>query len=73
MALLTNPAGRVVSVPNDRVPYYVERGFAPPPDAPPAPNLADLTVAELRQYALENGIDLGPATKKADILAALAT
>ncbi len=37
----------------------------------PADNLADLTVAQLRKYAKDKGIDLGDAEKKADILAAV--
>lgn len=32
----------------------------------------EMTVAELKQYATDNGIDLGDATKKADILAIIA-
>lgn len=50
----------------------VESVFLPEDAAPPAsvPH-ADLTVAELRDYAAEKGVDLGDATKKADILAAL--
>lgn len=35
------------------------------------PNLDDLTVAELKELAKERGVDLGVATKKADILALL--
>jgi hypothetical protein len=31
----------------------------------------DMTVAELKEYAEKNGIDLGDATKKADIIAAI--
>ncbi len=31
----------------------------------------EMTVAELKQYAAENGIDLGTATKKSDILATI--
>lgn len=33
--------------------------------------LEELTVAELKAYAAANNIDLGEATKKADILAAI--
>lgn len=33
--------------------------------------LDKMTVDELKQYAADNGIDLGDATKKADILAAI--
>ena len=40
---------------------------------PPAggSGLEDKTVAQLRAHAEENGIDLGDATKKADIIAAI--
>lgn len=57
--------------------FTVEWGDAPPPPPPevttPTPDLAALTVAQLREYAAENGIDLGTATRKADILAAVTT
>lgn len=33
--------------------------------------LKKMTVDELKEYAATNGIDLGEATKKADILAAI--
>lgn len=33
--------------------------------------LADMTVAELRALAAKHGIDLGPATKKAEIVAVI--
>lgn len=36
-----------------------------------ASNLSSLTIPELSAYAAENGIDLGDATKKADIIAAI--
>lgn len=53
--------------------FSVEWGDEPPP--PPVPvvsvDLSDLTLAELRAYAAENGIDLGGATRKADVLRAL--
>lgn len=35
------------------------------------PALEEMTVAELKAYAAENSIDLGTATKKADIIAAI--
>lgn len=34
-------------------------------------NFEEMTVAELKAYAAANNIDLGEATKKADILAAI--
>ncbi|NBC37357.1 hypothetical protein GTZ99_12430 [Novosphingobium sp. FSY-8] len=36
-----------------------------------APELAKLTVAQLKDFAAHEGIDLGEETKKADILAAI--
>lgn len=41
------------------------------PDVPKV-RLADLTVPKLRQYAAEQQIDLGDATRKDDIVAAIA-
>lgn len=55
--------------------FTVEYGDEPP--APPvdavmdAPALETLTVAQLREYATENGIDLGNHAKKAEIVAAI--
>lgn len=34
-------------------------------------NLSEMTVAQLKGYALENGVDIGKATKKADIIKAI--
>lgn len=45
----------------------VKAESAPPAEKP----LADRSVAELKAYAAENQIDLGEASKKADILAAI--
>lgn len=42
------------------------------PQAEPAVVLEDLTIAELKEIASREGIDLGEATKKADIVAAMA-
>ena len=36
-----------------------------------APSLEEMTVANLKDYAAANSIDLGAATKKADIIAAI--
>lgn len=46
---------------------YTVEGEAPAPADP----LAAMKVDELKAYAAEKGIDLGDATKKADILAAI--
>lgn len=39
--------------------------------APAAPELESLTVAQLKELALADGIDLGSAKNKADIIAAI--
>ena len=41
------------------------------PEAPAEIDLEGMTVKALKEYAAEHGIDLGDATKKADILAAI--
>lgn len=41
------------------------------PEAPAEIDLDGMTVKALKEYAAENGIDLGNATKKADILAVI--
>lgn len=54
--------------------FTVEWPTAPttPPEPPaPAPDLDGLTLSQLREYAAENGIDLGSATRKADVLAVI--
>lgn len=43
----------------------------PTVETEPAKSLDDMTVAELKEHASNEGIDLGDATKKADILAAI--
>ena len=40
-------------------------------DIPEAPAFEELTVSKLKDYAAEHGIDLGKATKKADIIAVI--
>ena len=54
--------------------FSVEWGDEPPPPRTVpvvSVDLAGLTLAELRAYAAENGIDLRGATRKADVLRAL--
>lgn len=41
------------------------------PDSEDAPSLSKMTVDELKAFAEANDIDLGDATKKADILSAI--
>lgn len=50
-----------------------EKWAEPVEDQKPAEpiNLDDMTVDQLKAYAAEKGIDLGDATKKADIRAAI--
>lgn len=40
-------------------------------EAPAVKSLDDMTVAEMKKFAAENGIDLGDATKKDDVRAAI--
>jgi hypothetical protein len=40
-------------------------------EEPKKVNLSEMTVAQLKGYALENGVDIGKATKKADIIKAI--
>lgn len=49
----------------------IERGVAQPVGTTDAPN-ESWTVRDLRAYADEVGIDLGDATRKADVLAIIA-
>lgn len=73
MARLVNRAGRVVTVTEDRVETLLGRGFKRAPAEPAAGggDLDSLTVAELRDLASVRGVDLGDATRKADIIAVL--
>lgn len=59
-------------------PVAVESGTAGGPGTPAAPDgeggpmdLDDMTVVQLQAYASEKGIDLGGATRKLDIVAAI--
>ncbi|WP_404474833.1 hypothetical protein [Microbacterium aerolatum] len=69
--------GRTVVVPDAVAESYISQGWVVP--GSPAPAEQDSApskswkVDELKAYADENGIDLGDATKKADILAAIET
>lgn len=48
------------------------RSQNPPPQQPPRQVVSDsMTLAQLRVYARERGIDLGPARKKAEVLAVI--
>lgn len=53
----------------ERQGYGVDRPAKEPDDPEPAGNLADFSVGKLREYAKAKGIDLGDASRKADVLA----
>lgn len=55
----------------ERQGYGVNRPAEKPDEQTPAGNLSDLSVPKLRDYAKDKGIDLGEASRKADILAAI--
>lgn len=55
----------------ERQGYGVDRPAEEPDEKSPADSLEDLSVSKLREYAKDKGIDLGDATKKADILVAI--
>lgn len=67
--------GRTVTVPDNVAESYISQGWVVPGSPAPAePDSAPSNswkVAELKAYAKEHGVDLGDATKKADILTAI--
>lgn len=74
---LKHAQGRVVDVPENLVDSYTSLGWEPldgesgeTSGTPTAPSKS-WKVDELTAYATEHGIDLGGATKKADILAVI--
>lgn len=82
MATLTHPKGRTVIVPDETAPYYLAHGWFVPgtqpvtdsdevviPDGDPEKTW---TNPQLVAYAEREGIDLDGATKKDDLLAAIA-
>ncbi|WP_280389307.1 Ish1 domain-containing protein [Nocardia wallacei] len=64
------PAWAVKAITNPGV-WAEEPEAATSTEAPAGDPSESWTVAELKAYADEHGIDLGEATKKADILAAI--
>ena len=73
---LTHPGkGRKVTVPDAVADSYISQGWvaagSPAPAEQESVNISKLKVDELKAYAEEHGIDLGSATKKADILTAI--
>lgn len=77
MAKLIHPkTRRKVVVPDARAGYFTDKGWrvvqtTSGGDGPTEPN-ESWKVDELKAYAAEHDIDLGDATKKADIVAAIA-
>lgn len=71
---LKHPMGRVVDVAADLAPGYIELGWeaveGEPAGEPGTPSKS-WKVDALKVYAEEHGINLGEATKKDDILAAI--
>ncbi|MBT2473305.1 hypothetical protein J7E68_01615 [Microbacterium sp. ISL-103] len=73
---LTHPGkGRKVTVPDDVADSYISQGWvaagSPAPAEQEPVDISKLKVDELKAHAEEHGIDLGDATKKADIIAVI--
>jgi len=73
---LTHPGkGRQVTVPDAVAESYISQGWvvpgSPTPAEPDSAPSKSWKVDDLKAYAEENAIDLGTATKKADILTAI--
>ncbi len=64
------PAGSVVEL-AEEIAAPLVGGVLARPEAMPAPTLEGLTVVQLRELAEAQGIDLGPARLKAEIIEAL--
>ena len=56
---------------NERVLQAIEGLMMPSVNEPEIPLIGDMTVAQLKQYAADNGIDLGEVTRKEDIKAVI--
>nr|DAL17871.1 MAG TPA_asm: HeH/LEM domain [Caudoviricetes sp.] len=69
-SFIQNGTGIVVSVADEKDDRFAS-GWKPYDDesAEGSDSIDNLKVHELKQFAADNGIDLGAATKKADILA----
>ena len=66
--------GIQVTVPDDVAESYASQGWvAAGLPAPAEPGLDSLTIAELRQFAEENGVDLARLKRKPEIVAAIET
>lgn len=65
---------RTISVPDDVADSYVSQGWVRPgTPAPAEPGLDSLTIAELRGFAEENGVDLTGLKLKPAIIAKIET
>jgi len=72
---MVGPAGRRIVNESDRKMWeqkgYKVVGSEPAKTGDEGSGLGDMTIAKLKAYAEEKNIDLGDATKKADIVAAI--
>jgi hypothetical protein len=70
---VTYPADAVVEVLPADVPGLIKAEVIPEDTVPLEPEkektIEDMTLPELKKHAKDNGIDLGEATKKEDVLA----
>lgn len=81
LTLLASPRGsvqpgQIATFDDEQAAQLVDGGYGIYADEPAAHQptevpLTSMTVPELRAYAAEHGVDLGGATRKADIIAAL--
>lgn len=78
MGALIHPKGQTVTVPAETEAYYLDKGWTRAGTKPDEPTPESVTPdkswknEDLVTYAAEHSIDLGGATKKDDLLAAIA-
>lgn len=61
--------GGIIRYVEDHIAYeYKDKGFEIVDEEPDSKSLDEMTLAELKQYAKDNGIDIIGLTKKEDIL-----
>jgi len=76
MGTLIHPKGQTVTVPDDTEDYYLQKGWAHagtrPAEAPSEHPDKSWKNDDLVAYAAEHSIDLDGATKKDDLLSAIA-
>lgn len=75
MTSLSNPrTGMQVTVPDDVADSYTAQGWTIPGHPEPAePGLDSLTIAQLRDFAAENGVNLDHLKRKPDIITRIET